>query len=153
METWRKESSFCGQELAHAAFYRHLSDQTGSICPGKYQHPESLDSTFDFGSSSDTGSDAGSNTNTQEMLEDPVPYDDSNECTGQSQSFSETSMSSEVDLSEDGEIWETSDEDMSDREDTMHDESAQSSLLGMSVFLKFFQLFFFEFPNEQCLLC
>ena len=40
----------CSQELSHAAFYRHLHDEGGQVCPGKRQRLEDPDSTFDFGS-------------------------------------------------------------------------------------------------------
>lgn len=34
-ETERQCCEFCNQELAHSAYYRHLHDQSGTICPGK----------------------------------------------------------------------------------------------------------------------
>ena len=60
----RKVCNSCGQELSHAAYYRHLNGRYGQACPAKYQKHDNLDSTFDFGSSSydfDHDSDAKSN--------------------------------------------------------------------------------------------
>ena len=31
----RQVCEWCREELSHSAYYRHLRDQTGSICPGK----------------------------------------------------------------------------------------------------------------------
>lgn len=62
----RRQCEFCGEELAHSTYYRHLHDKVGSVCPGKstLQQPvvamescemdnTDLDSTFDLGSESD----------------------------------------------------------------------------------------------------
>ena len=89
--------------MAHAAFYRHLGDGKGRNCPGKYQSQENLDSTFDFGSSS---SDTGLDSDGQLTHEDLDEYIDESEVQSES--------SSDIDLSEDEELWETSDEEISD---------------------------------------
>ena len=70
----RRVCSSCTQELAKTAFFRHLHDTTGAVCPGKRRKidfeesggsdvdsdresmvhsisPRGLDSTFDLGSS------------------------------------------------------------------------------------------------------
>lgn len=31
----RKQCPSCGEELAHAAYSRHIHDHTGSVCPGR----------------------------------------------------------------------------------------------------------------------
>jgi len=68
----RRKCKSCGEELAHSAYFRHLHDLVGSICPGKIQSrvrsdseadsdiSEAMlnssfdqDSTFDLGSESD----------------------------------------------------------------------------------------------------
>ena len=78
-ERERRSCAFCGQELTHSAFFRHLHDKNGRVCPAKQPsqltEPETdsetdvgfdwvsqcssnahADSTFDFGTDSE-GSD------------------------------------------------------------------------------------------------
>lgn len=138
-DSGRKVCPSCGNLLAHSAYHRHLADRTGSVCPGKMNiHLEEensseasfgsdhhSDSSFDFGCSS-PGECAG-------MINDSI---EEVEC-GSSMSFSD----SEVDdsLSSGEEIWESESED---EHITEFQQTANEALLGISVFLNFFQLAF-----------
>ena len=94
-----------------------MSGICGLVVCGKYQSWENLDSTFDFGSRcSDTGLDSDAQ----------LTHEDLNEYVDQSELQSESS--SDIDLSEDEEIWETSDEEISDGVEAMYDQSVQSIL-------------------------
>ena len=75
-EQERRTCKSCGEELAHSAYFRHLHDKDGSICPGKVlscnqsdgsdsdsdkscegmqlNNSFNQDSTFDLGSESDS---------------------------------------------------------------------------------------------------
>ena len=113
MDSDRKLCDFCGEELAHSAYYRHLHDKDGSICPGKLQSvteqsgdfmdSSELDSTFDLGSKS------------EEFLHDDYQIGDdyissSDSLTSDTDSdmdFSENSPTS----SEGEEVWEISEDE------------------------------------------
>lgn len=43
----RRKCKSCGEKLAHSAYFRHLHDQVGSICPGKLQPCDRSDSEAD----------------------------------------------------------------------------------------------------------
>ena len=64
MDENRKICEWCGEELAHAAYFRHLFDKDGSVCFGKncqstrdrtdgFNHVDDLDSTFELESEGD----------------------------------------------------------------------------------------------------
>lgn len=122
MNKKRRVCSFCSQELADTAFFRHQSDTTGSVCPGKklrqidvtseeeisdresIKHstsPRGLDSTFDLGSSDDENSDCQHNPG---MVLDS-PSDNSFEISSSELS----STSSECSSLDGNEIWEDED--------------------------------------------
>ena len=45
----RKQCDFCGEELGFSAYYQHLSDETGLVCPARFQtSQESNTSEFNF---------------------------------------------------------------------------------------------------------
>ena len=43
----RRKCNSCGEKLAHSAYFRHLHDLVGSICPGKVQPCDRSDSEAD----------------------------------------------------------------------------------------------------------
>ena len=46
----REKHVYCGEDLALSAYYRHMNEITGGICPAQRIHDnQNLDSTFDFG--------------------------------------------------------------------------------------------------------
>ena len=135
----RKVCNTCGQELSHAAYYRHLNDRYGQACPAKYQKHDNLDSTFDFGSSSsnvDSDSDVGLNKidDLESSLISEAVRSYNNVLSDSEESGAETS--------EQEEMWETSAEESSDQEDVLHNNSVESIVFGLSVFLNLFQLIF-----------
>lgn len=121
MEPGRKFCPSFGQELIHAAYYRHIHDETGSICPGTKcsvrqlsgstccdDLDESLisisscgntDSSLDFGSELGQNSDLGCGDERGDML------------VSDSESTSESTLSSSKSLESAEEIWEQTDTD------------------------------------------
>ena len=81
-EDERRVCLSCGEELAHSAYYRHLYDKVGSICPGIKQvqsptieHsslPDDLDSTFDLRSENE---EADSEYFHNDMNDNPLSED------------------------------------------------------------------------------
>ena len=105
MEGRRKTQwcTYCCQELSHAAFYRHLEDKSGCVCPGRRNKP--LDSSSDSDSSFDLNTEESS---TAEMDTDQ-PLDESYG----SHSSEEGDNSEMDDVEFEGEeIWESSDDEV-----------------------------------------
>ena len=129
--------TYCSQELSHAAYYRHLEDKSGSVCPGKrLLGAESDDSSASEAMPSD-GESGQALQSSNDMAENSPMV---------TESFDETNMevsdqedSSDSDDSINGtEIWESSE----DEEESQSSEQAQRILYGMALFLTKFQLFF-----------
>ena len=156
MEPSRKVCPSCGQELAHAAYYRHIHDDTGSICPGTKNSARQLagsmrcddldesfssisncsdtDSSFDFGSALGQSSDLDCGSERGDML------------ASDSESTSESTLSSIESLESAEEIWELTDTDEDESCDSEASDGegkkAQGVLFAISIFLNFFQLTF-----------
>lgn len=149
-----------GEELAHSAYYRHLHDKTGIVCPGKEGHlldrdnasvisSESsvmsftstrLDSTFDFGSNSDCDSrESDCDIEESDLLDEVAP----DEMSSNSVEFSFYESSSEGE-----ELWEFSE---SDEENAINNFTptvdSENMLLGISFSYPFFASFT-EFRRE-----
>ena len=128
----RKRYQYCCEELAPAVYYRHMSDVSGNICPGRSQPNENLDSTFDFGSSSsEDDQDQDNNISNQAPDNDIVSLSDSDSSTssGVSEMFSDME-----------EVWDSCDDD--DVEVTTEVENFRSIMFVLSIFLNFFQFAF-----------
>ena len=107
-----------------------MSDVSGNICPGRSQHNENLDSTFDFGSSSSEDGQDQDNISIQAPDNDIISLSDSDSSTssGGSEMFSDME-----------EVWNSCDDD--DVEVT-EVENFRSIMFGLSIFLNFFQFAF-----------
>ena len=129
----RKVCNSCGQELSHAAYYRHLNDRYGQACPAKYQKHDNLDSTC---SNVDSDSDVGLNKidDLESSLISEAVRSYNNVLSDSEESGAETS--------EQEEMWETSAEESSDQEDVLQNNSVQSIVFGLSVLKNLFQLIF-----------
>lgn len=116
-----------------------MNDVTGNACPARYRPSETnLDSTFDFGFSSEEDTEYAQNCD--EALLDDV----SDQASAISHSESESSdIAINKAFSDAEEMWESSDEEdntvMATEEIVRN---AQSIMFGLSAFLNFFQLAF-----------
>ena len=137
MEEERHQCSFCSQELAHSAYYRHLNDTVRSVCPGKASIQQSLestcsdsstDSTFDISSDNDEAYFAENSTFSQKNAS----------------SESEMEISFDDDTSSSGEeVWELSDSSDGDNvTDNEENYFVPNVFRGITFFLAFFHLFF-----------
>ena len=145
----RRMCPSCGEELAHSAYYRHLHDKVGSICPGvepvvvqqlprgvipeagnEADPEDELDSTFDLGSETEE-----------------VQQSDQSEHSFNGNNFpsDEASMDSDMDFGSDGEessdgeeLWECSDESSNELDEVSGD--VQNVLFSITLFLNFFHL-------------
>jgi hypothetical protein len=117
----------CDQELSHAAYYRHLEDRSGAVCPGKriIASDESSVSESELLDEFDT-----SDFHDEDMADNIMITTDSE----QSSSCTDSDVDGE-------EIWESS-EDEDDQLQNTHHSIAQRVLNGMGLFLTKFQLFF-----------
>ena len=123
----RERCSYCGQDLALSSYYRHMNDVTGDICPARYKPGETnLDSTFDFGSSSEE--------DTNFFDAEPVV------ASGGAINESDSECVENDTFSDLEEIWETSDEEADYTEEVVR--NVQNIMFGLSAFLNFFQLAF-----------
>ena len=142
MEDHRQMCITCGQELAHSAYYRHLHDKTGRICPGKRQllpfdaseevdeefnassiadspassrsNPTS-DSTVDFGSAGSAESCASVGSDNFHVPLEGQSLVENEEMFSDDDSISGFSSCETLESSSDGEeIWELSDSDIED---------------------------------------
>lgn len=137
----RKVCPFCEQELAHTAFTRHLSDNTGRICPARSRFSRSpspraadLDSTFDLGSSDLEAPSEILSDNSYTSCDDAGNLSDS-EMSIASSTDSDSSSDS-VTLSSEDEVWD----DMESEEQKEVDNSVGVVVLGISYFLTFYHL-------------
>ena len=150
----RRKCNSCGEKLAHSAYFRHLHDLVGSICPGKVQPCDrsdseadtsdisevlqlnssfDLDSTFDLGSESD-----GCGFSEAEQL----PLNDSFDSSGPSD-ISNSDDSGTCTPSSDGEeVWELSESESGDDSsiELKASETTSNLLLGITLFLNIFHL-------------
>ena len=97
--------TYCDQELSHAAYYRHLEDVSGCVCPGRRELESSSsasDSSFDFD---------GLNTEVEMVIDTSDEINPHlNELISGDEIHSSDDLSSESDDDCEGEeIWESSD--------------------------------------------
>lgn len=50
-----QECLYCRQELSHAAYYRHLDDKNGLVCPGRSAPTRDIDCSSEYSPDSDIG--------------------------------------------------------------------------------------------------
>ena len=144
-EEGRKQCRFCGEVLAHSAYYRHLNDENGVVCPGRlrYESDHSSDFNFDNARSSenswhDSSFDFGSEP------EDSCVHHALNDATvdifdeEMEVSDSDSVVSFKFSVSDEEEIWSDSDDEPKSGCTT----SAEGILSGIFLFLNFFQLFY-----------
>ena len=149
----RRTCAFCSEELAPTAYFRHLHDRSGTVCPGKRrrcnvevdvseddlshddlsQHvklPRALDSTFELTSDEESLNDACEQVPSHTTVEG----DDTFKNKSDEESLE---SSSESTLSE--EVWEISED-----EETASEPSTSTTVAkvvsGISFFLVFFHL-------------
>lgn len=156
----RKQCPSCGEELAHAAYSRHIHDHTGSVCPGRELQVQMImsprpstsesseggsdfeddlsseDDSFDFGSAGDESDQAGCSYSA-DMPGEQVFNSDS-----ESSIYSDLSSNSAHGVQSDEEIWESSDDEDLESDDcsTCDNQTVRNVLFGVSLFLNFFQL-------------
>ena len=142
----RRLCPFCSQELGRTAFYRHVNDKTGNVCPGKKRprlelrticdagsedevplrssSPRALDSTFDVSSSEEE----------PELHDSPVytPGTSGVSDSGTENSSSESSSGEEV--------WEVSENEDSSTQSLSN--QVEGIVSGLSFFLVFYHLLF-----------
>ena len=129
--------TYCSQELSHAAYYRHLEDKSGSVCPGKrLLGAESDDSSASEAMPSD-GESGQALQSSNDMAENSPMVTESFDETNMEMSDQEDSSDSDDSING-TEIWESSE----DEEESQSSEQAQRILYGMALFLTKFQLFF-----------
>ena len=129
-EPERRICNSCKQELSHSAYYRHLHDKDGSICPARKSPYVDSDSTFDLGSESDAQESMFPDicSPVVDMLSESISDSDSD-------SDGETSSASGE------EVWEASDMSASSsEEDNEVTDEASSMLNGISIFLNLLHL-------------
>ena len=157
----RRMCRFCQQELAHAAYFRHLHDTSGTICPGRqsmdheenHRGYESSELHVDRVSSTVSDEETGQNTRdftgqqkgtdvVEDVCDENVQFSGSDdESSMQCSGFSSSSSDGYYTSSSDGEVWEES--DLDDNSTEAEVSPAQSSLLfGISFFVYFFHLFY-----------
>ena len=140
---------FCNQELSHAAYYRHLQDRSGCVCPGLRDISASESSSSDEVLSVSSGDSDTSFDFDSPSMEEIIARNDS----GDISMLHEVSSESDCDLSESDidsdqedddlqgeEIWEYSDDEENSDSDQIS--VPQRMLVGISFFLTKFQLFF-----------
>ena len=156
----RKQCPSCGEELAHAAYSRHIHDHTGSVCPGRELQVQMImsprpstsesseggsdfeddlsseDDSFDFGSAGDESDQAGCSYSADMPGEQVFNSDSDNSI------YSDLSSNNAHDVQSDEEIWESSDDEDLDSDDfsTCDNQTVRNVLFGVSLFLNFFQL-------------
>lgn len=160
----RRLCTFCHQYLAVSAYYRHVNDKIGSICPGKSASPSiemneldetveellyssddnisvTTESSFDFESSEDQFADNELVQDGSDSIQDTNPdvgccetdHDESRSIV--SDSSSEFDFQSDLDE----EIWEDSDDDVTDSTKVSSTNSeghtqGENVILGISFF-------------------
>ena len=158
-----KVCPFCREELSRAAYYRHLNDKQGLLCPGErtedFSDSSMSDSDQDLFTSSeslslgksdsDTTFDFEDGTSPTNNLPDGIMQEDydastSAELPPERDSHSPvSSSSSDSDLSGE-EIWE--DTESEDEQETSISNTVSNTtrriLFGLSIFVTTFQLFF-----------
>lgn len=158
MNKKRRICSFCSQELADTAFFRHQSDTTGTVCPGKRKRivtisddeltereslencksPRNLDSTFDLGSSDSDDSISMHPYQYQCISPDKPLSDDSLfDISSDSSSDSCNSTTSSLDGEE---VWE--DDSVADETEQNINGPAGKITSGIFYFLALFQLLY-----------
>ena len=123
--------AYCEQELSHAAYYRHLEDETGCICPGKRMLPSSdSDSSFEF-DFEDTTMETNLASATTSLCNEPY-------CSDETAELSDDNSEDDDDL-EGEEIWESSESEDDQLQSTF---VAERMLKGTAFFFTKFQLVF-----------
>ena len=129
----------CGQELSHAAFYRHLEDKSGIVCPGKELMFDTDSSTSD--SSFDLDEPSSEEEMVTEMVTESVDHPSSQLHDHEPCSSSENENSEfESDDLVGEEIWDLSEDD--DEPQINQASSVDRVLKGIALFLTKFQLVF-----------
>ena len=82
----RRKRCSCGQDLALSSYYRHINDVTGDICPARYK--PNLDSTFDFGSSSEEGTNTCDEDDVSEQASDFIQSESDSSDIAMNEAFS-----------------------------------------------------------------
>lgn len=165
----RRRCVTCGDELSHSAYYRHLHDSNGSVCPKKKKkkmevipdvevlHETSTSESEANLSLHDSTSDAYLNASDSDP--DPAlenPSNDTSEQRPESESSSFDFSSNSGDDLDEEELWELSasslDEDEASGCPHIHDSQSVSRLVvAISVFVMFFHLFYNV--SESAILC
>ena len=152
----RRTCAFCSEELAPTAYFRHLHDTNGLVCPGKRKRcnvqadvfeddlshddlsphvksPRGLDSTFEVESSDEESTAACE----QVLPHTAVVCDDVFNITSDEEEDSLES-SSESSLGE--EVWETSEDEQTSKPVASMSATVAKVVSGISFFLVFFHL-------------
>jgi len=148
--------SFCSQELGRTAFYRHFSDKTGNVCPGKKKPRRSLrcetEDAYDICDSIDGDSELHLSSGSPRALDSTFDLDSSDEGeqmnyslglpnTGEIISSSSDSDASSSGSSSDGEIWEETDDEDGNSAENLSTQ-VKTIISGLPFFLVFYHLLF-----------
>ena len=157
----RHSCESCGEELAHAAYYRHLQDNIGSVCPVK-RHAffstgndgdpkwsdqstarpslltQDVDSMFDFGSNSENSNSDDSANDFIHVEHEDMPDNLVDEGEDFEMPFSD------YDSRSDGEeVWEISESESDETEPGIaNNHTVQNLLFDLAMFLFFFHIFY-----------
>ena len=170
MSTKRKLCHWCKEELSHSAYYRHLKDNQGLVCPGRrIQQALPLGNDSFTCNSSDTDSSAIFDSESTVDSESSFAFtgfdhfndfDDTNSIPGVESNEThdynrdsdimdvdemlEESADSDCSLDDEEEIWETSSDEENSSECSAIEGNKFSNqlVLGICFFLNFFQLFY-----------
>ena len=135
----RRRCLSCGSTLAITAFQRHRTDRTGSVCVGKQVVVTDSSSSSDLFSTEEE--DCSEDSNSSFNFESSSDGSDAEVHEGEDEDdYSRSESEAEVTSPESGEeIWDTT-ENEDDFDDVQY--QAKDMLLGIFVFLNFFQLVF-----------
>ena len=138
-----KLCTFCDQELSHAAYYRHLQDSSGVVCPGKKDSrsddsSQSSDDMLSVASESDfsCGQDLLSSDEHSVIATNHEPVDFEMSEAEQDSVCDSSVTDSDI---EGEEIWESCEDDDDHLQST---NIAQRILYGIALFVTKFQLLF-----------
>ena len=141
----------CRQELSKAAYYRHINDKHGVVCPGikenhEYDGDQSNVSDTDFFSTSDGEMDTSFDFGDDDAVSSMNSFTgDLGEGLDFDSPISSESENEESSLSSGEEIWDSSSDSDLDSEDLERASLASSVhhiVCGLSIFVTTFQLFF-----------
>ena len=131
---------FCSQELSKTAYYRHLSDKTGTVCPGKKRSrvacdregvsdeelacasrksPRTLDSTFEICSSSSDNCESNPDEQDYALAFEYSPIERAGTPWQNVESISSDEISTKESSSEE-EIWDDRETDNGSEPDDMN---------------------------------